>query len=148
MKIFKFSELTDEQLNKIIDKHYSHWSQYSPLMNLEDTTYKIKNIYTSNELPYGIALIDNDDIIGIITQYNCNNTVAYLHTDGVIEKYSIFDNGDRYYLFGNRMLRSIYKASKHDKRACEFWENKIDDYNHDYIEDTYILRYGKNDLLK
>ena len=93
-------------------------------------------------------LFDNDDIIGIITKYNCNNTVAYLHTDGVIEKYPLFDNGDRYYLFGEKMLRRIYKASENDKRACDFWNNKIDDYDHGNIEDTYILRYGKNDLLK
>lgn len=92
-------------------------------------------------------LFDNDDIIGIITKYNCNNTVAYLHTDGVIEKYSVFDNGDRYYLFGEKMLRRIYKASQHDKRACDFWNNKIDDYDHDYIADTYILRYSNSDLL-
>lgn len=93
-------------------------------------------------------LFDNDDIIGIITKYNCNNTVAYLHTDGVIEKCPLFDNGDKYYIFGLKMLRRIHNASKHDKRAYDFWENKIDDYNHEDMEDIYILRYGKNDLLK
>lgn len=37
MIIKKFNELTEEQLNLIINKHYNHWSQYSPLMTLEDT---------------------------------------------------------------------------------------------------------------
>lgn len=64
MEIKKFNELSEEQLDKIINKHFSHWSQYSPLMTLEDTTNKIKNVYTSDELPYGIALIENDNIIG------------------------------------------------------------------------------------
>lgn len=52
MEIKKFNELTEEQLNKIINKHFSHWSKFSPIMTLEDT----KNIYTSNTLPYGIAM--------------------------------------------------------------------------------------------
>lgn len=64
MEIKKFNELSMEQLDLIIDKHYSHWSRFSPLMTLEDTIYKIKNIYTSDKLPYGIALCDNNDIIG------------------------------------------------------------------------------------
>lgn len=111
-----------------------------------DNNYKIIGNYCIHRYDKS-DLFDNDDIIGIITKYDCNNTVAYLHTDGVIEKYPIFDNGDRYYIFGEKMLRRIYKARQHDKRACNFWD-RIDDYNHDYIEDTYILRYSKNDLLK
>lgn len=27
-----FSNLNEEELNKIINKHYNHWSQYSPTM--------------------------------------------------------------------------------------------------------------------
>ena len=93
-------------------------------------------------------LFDNDDIIGIITKYDCNHTIAFIHDNGKIEKYPNFDSGDRYYIFGEKMLRRIYKASKHDKRAYDFWENKINDYDHGNIEDTYILRYNQNDLLK
>ena len=33
----KFSELTDTELKKIINKHYSHWSQYSPTMDYNNT---------------------------------------------------------------------------------------------------------------
>ena len=36
MTVKKFSELTEEELDKIIDKHFSHWSQYSELMTLEN----------------------------------------------------------------------------------------------------------------
>lgn len=92
-------------------------------------------------------LFDDDDIIGFITKHDCNNTVAWLHRNGKIEKYPIFDSGDRYYLFGSNMLRRIYNASKHDKRVNSLFD-RIDDYNHDYIEDVYILRYNQNDLLK
>lgn len=65
MTVKKFSELTEEELDKIIDKHFSHWSQYSELMTLENTTYKFKELYAKNkDIPYGIALVDKDDIIG------------------------------------------------------------------------------------
>ena len=64
MKIKKFNELTEVQLDKIINKHFSHWSKYSPLMTLEDTKNKIKNVYTSNNLPYGIAMFDRSNLIG------------------------------------------------------------------------------------
>ena len=64
MEIKKFNELNEEELDKIIDKHFSHWSKYSPLMTLDTTIDKIKNVYTSNELPYGIAMLENNDIIG------------------------------------------------------------------------------------
>jgi hypothetical protein len=92
-------------------------------------------------------LFDDDDIIGIITKYDCNHTVAFIHENGIIEKYPLFDNGDRYYIFGSKMLSRFYKASTHDKRAYNLFD-RIDDYNHDYIEETYILRYNTNDLLK
>ena len=65
MTIKKFSELDEEDLNKIIDKHFSHWSLYSELMTLDNTKYKFKEIYAKNkDIPYGIALMDGKDIIG------------------------------------------------------------------------------------
>lgn len=64
MTVKKFCELTEEELDKIIEKHFSHWSQYSKLMTLKDTTYKFKEIYAKNiDIPYGIALFDKDEII-------------------------------------------------------------------------------------
>ncbi len=64
MELKKFKDLNETQLNQIIDKHFHHWSQYSPLMKYDDTVNKIKNIYTSDILPYGIAIIDDNHIIG------------------------------------------------------------------------------------
>lgn len=92
-------------------------------------------------------LFDDDNVIGVITKYNCNNIVAWIYDNKRIEKYPIFDTNDRYYIFGNNMLQRIYNASKHDKRACNLFD-KIDDCNHGIIENTYILRYNQNDLLK
>ena len=61
----KFSELNDIELKRIINKHYSHWSQYSPLMDYESTKNKFENIYAKdNNIPFGIAMFENDSLIG------------------------------------------------------------------------------------
>ena len=39
MEIKRFSELSEEKLDKIINKHFSHWYHYSELMALENKIY-------------------------------------------------------------------------------------------------------------
>ncbi len=69
----KFSELNDIELKRIINKHYSHWSQYSPLMDYESAKNKFENIYAKdNNIPFGIAMFENDSLIGfLVFKYNC-----------------------------------------------------------------------------
>ena len=63
----KFSELTEEELMKIINKHFNHWSQYSSMMNYEVTKDKFINIYTQdNNIPFGIAMFDENNLIGFL----------------------------------------------------------------------------------
>ena len=63
----KFSELNDTELNKIINKHYSHWVQYNPTMNLNITKDKFENIYAKDDnIPFGIAMFENDNLIGFL----------------------------------------------------------------------------------
>jgi len=65
MQIKKFNELTEVELNMIIDLHYSHWVKFNSKMKKEDTEYKFKELYTKNTLPFGIALVDDlENIIG------------------------------------------------------------------------------------
>jgi len=64
LAIKKFSELTESELHLISDIHYNHWVQYNPKMVKKDTIDKFLNIYTKNELPFGIVLLENDVIIG------------------------------------------------------------------------------------
>ena len=65
MKIKKFNELTEDELNLIIDIHYEHWVKFNPKMQKENTIYKFSKLYTTNDLPFGIALVDDiDNIIG------------------------------------------------------------------------------------
>ncbi len=65
MKIKKFSQLTESELNYLIDIHYNHWVKFNPKMQKENTIYKFSKLYTKEELPFGIALIDDlDNIVG------------------------------------------------------------------------------------
>ena len=64
MIIKKFNELNENELNYIINKHFNHWVQFNPLMIKENTEYKFKNIYTQNTLPFGIAIKENNQLIG------------------------------------------------------------------------------------
>lgn len=65
MKIKKFSQLTESELNYLIDIHYNHWVKFNPKMQKENTIYKFSELYTKDELPFGIALIDDlDNIVG------------------------------------------------------------------------------------
>lgn len=71
MEIKRFSEISETDLDRIVNKHFSHWSQYSELMNIEDTTNKFKNIYTDNtSFPYGIAMYDEDILVGFCVLKN------------------------------------------------------------------------------
>ena len=92
MIVKRFSELDEKDLNKIIDKHFSHWSQYSELMTLENTQYKFKELYAKNkDIPYGIALIDTDDIIGFCV-LKIDNLKFYPEYNPWISDVMIFDN--------------------------------------------------------
>jgi len=65
MKIKKFTELNERDLDLIIDKHFNHWVKFSPTMVLEHTIHKFKNLYANNdEMPFGIAMFENDNLIG------------------------------------------------------------------------------------
>lgn len=65
MQVKKFNELTDEQLDKLIDIHFNHWVQYNPKMEKQNTIYKFKELYRDKNLPFGIALFNNqNNIIG------------------------------------------------------------------------------------
>ena len=92
MIVKRFNELDEKELDKIIDKHFSHWSQYSELMTLENTQYKFKELYAKNkDIPYGIALIDTDDIIGFCV-LKIDNLKFYPEYNPWISDVMIFDN--------------------------------------------------------
>ena len=64
MTIKKFSELNENEIDFLIEKHYNHWVKFNPQMEKAQAEHKFKNIYTQNQLPFGIALIENEKIVG------------------------------------------------------------------------------------
>lgn len=64
LEIKKFKELKESELKLIIDTHYNHWVQHNPKMVKDDTTEKFSKIYTKEELPFGIALLDDNHVVG------------------------------------------------------------------------------------
>lgn len=72
MVIKKFCEISKNDLEKIIYKHFSHWSQYSAFMNIEDTTDKFVHLYAvDDQIPYGIAMYEESFLIGFCVFKEC-----------------------------------------------------------------------------
>jgi len=68
-----FSQLTEEQLQKIINKHYNHWVQFSPTMDFESTKNKFENIYAKDDtIPFGVTMFNGNNLIGfLVFKHNC-----------------------------------------------------------------------------
>ena len=68
MEIKKFSDLTIEQVKYIADSNYNYWKQVNPDLNYEESTSNIISMKENyNTLPLGLALVDNDKLIGFCT---------------------------------------------------------------------------------
>lgn len=66
--LIKFKDIDEQDLNKIINKHYTYWKQFSNEMDLKDIVYKFKKLYTDDrELPIGYACYDENILIGFCT---------------------------------------------------------------------------------
>ena len=111
MKIKKFSELTEDEINLIIDIHYLHWVKFNPKMVKENTIYKFSQLYTTNDLPFGIALTDNsDNIIGfcvfkIENLKKCPEIYPWLSDVMILEKYRGRGYGKLLLQYGEKILK-------------------------------------------
>ena len=68
MKINLFTELTEEQVKFIAESNYQYWKKFNPTLDYNESTGNIlamKN--NADKLPIGIALIDEDKIVGFCT---------------------------------------------------------------------------------
>ncbi|MBQ6282613.1 MAG: GNAT family N-acetyltransferase [Bacilli bacterium] len=143
MEIKKFNKLNEEELNKIINKHYSHWSKYSPLMTFNDTVDKIKNVYTSDKLPYGIAMIENNDIIGfcMLKEFDLNE---YPDITPNICNIMIFDEY-RHQGYGTKLVEYAKKELKKlGYNRAYLWTDKAPKF-YEKIGFTYVKDVIKND---
>lgn len=63
----KFKDLREDEFEKVVNKHFSHWSKFNPVMTLDATREKFEN-YANNDdqIPFGIAMFDEDNLIGFL----------------------------------------------------------------------------------
>ncbi len=59
-----FADISEQDLMKIVDEHYAHWSYYNPHMVKSVSFSKFKNLYSGRKLPLGIALYEGMNIVG------------------------------------------------------------------------------------
>lgn len=116
IEIKKFNELTEQELNLIIDTHYNHWVNYNPKMLKENTIYKFSKIYTQDELPFGIVLLDNNNIVGFCV-FKIENLKKYpdiypwLSDVMILEKYRGSGYGKQLISYGEKLLKELgYKT--------------------------------------
>ena len=113
MKVKKFNQLTEEELNYIIDIHYNHWVKFNPKMVKENTIYKFTKLYTRDELPFGIALIDNKDNIVGFCVFKIENLKKYpeifpwLSDVMIFEKYRGKGYGKVLLQYGEKILKEF-----------------------------------------
>ncbi len=113
MKIKKFKDLSSDELNYIIDIHFNHWIKYNPNMIKENTIYKFSKLYTTDELPFGIALLDDlDNIVGFCV-FKIENLKKYpeiypwLSDVMIIEKYRGKGYGKTLVQYGEKILKDL-----------------------------------------
>lgn len=113
MKVKKFNQLTEEELNNIIDIHYNHWVKFNPKMVKENTIYKFTKLYTRDELPFGIALIDDKDNIVGFCVFKIENLKKYpdifpwLSDVMIFEKYRGKGYGKVLLQYGEKILKEF-----------------------------------------
>lgn len=113
MKIKKFSELTDNELNYIIDTHFNHWIKFNPKMIKENTIYKFTKLYTTDKLPFGIALIDDSDNMVGFCVFKIENLKKYPEIFPWLSDVMIFENyrgrgyGKILLQYGEKILKGL-----------------------------------------
>ena len=128
MKVKKFNQLTEAELNFIIDTHFNHWVKFNPKMIKENTIYKFTKLYISDELPFGIALIDDSDNIVGFCVFKIENLKKYpeifpwLSDVMIFEKYRGKGYGKVLLHYGERILK------KHGYNTIYVWTDKAPDF--------------------
>ena len=118
MIIKKFKELTKDELNKIIDIHYNHWIKYNPKMEKEKTIYKFTKLYTKDKLPFGIALINND-----------NNIVGFC----VFKKENLKKYPEFYPWLSDVIILKEYRGKGYGKMLLQYGENLLKELGYNII---------------
>lgn len=144
MIIKKFSELNNDELKKIINKHFNHWVQFSPNMDFETIKNKFENIYANDDnIPFGIAMIDNGELIGfLVLKSQCLD--KYPQYTPWISDVMVFDNF-RNLGYGTKMINealTILKELGYNK--VYLWTDQAPAF-YEKIGFTYEKKIEKNE---
>ena len=92
MEIKLFSELTKDDVKFIADFNYNYWKAFNPELNYDDSTGAILSMKGNvNEFPIGIALVDNNTILGFCTLRE-NRLINHLDINPWLCNVMIFDD--------------------------------------------------------
>ena len=144
MKVKKFNQLTEEELNYIIDIHYNHWVKFNPKMVKENTIYKFTKLYTRDELPFGIALIDDKDNIVGFCVFKIENLKKYpeifpwLSDVMIFEKYRGKGYGKVLLQYGEKILKEF------GYNTIYVWTDQVPDF-YKKLGFTYKQEVEKNE---
>ena len=118
MKIKKFSELTNSELNYIIDTHFNYWVKFNPKMVKENTIYKFTKLYTTDKLPFGITLFDDSNNMVGFCVFKIENLKKYPLIFPWISDVMIFEN---------------YRGKGYGKVLLQYGENILKELGYDII---------------
>lgn len=144
MEVKKFSEISETDLEKIVNKHFNHWSLYSRYMVLSETRDKFFNIYAvDDKIPYGIAMYDNDNMIGFcVFKEHCLE--KYMEFTPWISDVMIFDDY-RGMGYGRKLIENAcLELKKRGYKKAYLWTDQAPLF-YQNIGFAYVQDVLKND---
>ncbi len=144
MRVKKFKDLEEKDLKEIINAHFNHWSKYSPKMRMEDTEYKFKKLYTTDEFPFGIALFDDlDNVVGFCV-FKIKNLEKYPEIYPWVSDVMIFEKyrGKGY---GRKLIEFAEKVLKEEGyKTVYIWTDQVPEF-YKKLGYTYKQKVEKNE---
>ena len=144
VKLVKFKDISKEELEVIINKHYNHWKKYNPMLDLNETVDKFKNQFTREEgLPIGYACYNEKTLVGCFTLQK-NNLKKYPEIYPWICSVMIFEEY-RHQGYGTEMLQEIAKKAKElGYKKVYLWTDQAPEF-YKKIGYTYLQQVEKNE---
>lgn len=139
VRLIKFKNINKEELDKIINKHYTHWKQFNKVLDFEEIADNFKNQLTKTEgLPMGYAYYNDDTLVGFCTLKK-ENLKKYPEIYPWISSVMIFDEY-RHQGYGTK----INKAKELGYDKVYLWTDQASDF-YKKIGYSYLQKVEKNE---
>lgn len=144
MEIKLFNELSQEKVQFIADANYNYWKNFNPALIYKESTgaiLEMRNNKTS--LPIGIALVENDKILGFCTLRE-NRLLKYPQYNPWICNVMIFEKG-RGKGLGKQMIdKASEKLKELGFTEAYAWTDQVPDF-YKKLGFTYMHEIEKNE---